>query len=137
MKLSCGIVIINSYGCVLGCKPHGKTHPFYDIPKGEIDNDENPYKCAIRETYEETGLDLSSVELIDCGVFDYMSNKRLHLFKCIFDIENFNILTCTSKYYNQTKKEYFPEVNSYRLINCNEIDVYFYPKLSPILKMII
>ena len=39
---------------VLVCSWSGKSWGF---PKGKIDENELPLKCAIRETYEETGFD--------------------------------------------------------------------------------
>lgn len=137
MKLSCGITIINSKGQVLGCKPHDRPHPYYDIPKGEKDEGETPYECALRETLEETGLDLSGVELTDCGEFDYMINKRVHIYKCFYDVDDLTSLQCTSKYYNNKKLEFCPEISGYRWVEKDDINNVFYPKLSPILNTII
>lgn len=37
-----------------------KCHRDYGFPKGKINKNENPIECAIRETFEETGYDISS-----------------------------------------------------------------------------
>lgn len=36
-----------------------KNGCFYVLPKGSIDSDEDPFDAALRETYEETGVDLA------------------------------------------------------------------------------
>ena len=43
-------------------KRHGKT---YDLPKGTRDRGESMIKCAIRETFEETGIKVSPIDFID------------------------------------------------------------------------
>ena len=49
-KESAGIVITDG-DVVLGCKSYQ-----WDLPKGEIEEGEEPIDAAIRETQEETGL---------------------------------------------------------------------------------
>lgn len=45
------VLIIQSYGKLWG------------LPKGHLENDENPKVCAIRETLEETGIKLEEYQL--------------------------------------------------------------------------
>lgn len=138
MKLSCGIVLINSMGRILACKPHERPHQYYDVPKGEIDEGETPYECALRETFEETGLDLTDQELIDCGEFTYIPNKKnIHLFMCHYDIDNIENLVCTSMYFNRDKKMLCPEISEYRFVTPEQIEEIFYPSLVPVLKNIL
>ena len=138
MKTSCGIVIINCHNQILGCVPHGKgVDTLIDIPKGGINEGETPLECALRETKEEAGLDMSSVSLTDLGVFDYNSNKKLHLFKCNYEIEDLSILRCDSNYYSYKRLKYFPEVISYEWVDFKDINNRFYKNLAPILQKII
>lgn len=43
-------------------KKHGKT---YDLPKGTRDRGESMLQCAIRETFEETGVVIPRADIID------------------------------------------------------------------------
>lgn len=136
--LSCGIVIINDKNQVLGCIPTNKgKDTLIDIPKGQIDEGETPYECAIRETFEETGLNLKGIDYIDCGEYDYLPKKRLHLFKCNFNVDDLSKLKCTSNYFDKYKKDYFPEVCSYEFVDKENVEKRFYKNLFPILKKII
>ena len=135
MKYSCGIIIIHNNN-VLGCKPTNKIHPFYDIPKGEMNMDETPIQCAIRETKEETGLNIPKNILKYLGEFDYLPNKKLHLFKCNYNIDDISNLNCVSYYYDEKRLKYFPEVESYKMIPLTELNI-FYPQLFKILNNVL
>ena len=52
MEKSCGCVVFNN-GKVLVEK---SLSGFYGFPKGHIENGETDEECAIRETFEETGI---------------------------------------------------------------------------------
>jgi len=138
MKISCGILLINTEdNVILGCKPTNRPHGYYDVPKGELDENETPLECAIRETREETGLVIPENILTDLGEFDYLPNKkRLHLFKCEYIIEDLSKLMCISHYYDEKRMKHLPEVSSYDLISFDELDK-FYPSLYLILKNIV
>lgn len=71
---------------------------WWDLPKGKIENNENPIKTAIREVYEECNLDLNKTNIIH---YEFI-NSTFHIFiqnniKCIketlwyfFKINNYN-----------------------------------------------
>jgi len=130
-KISAGIIILNKYGQILGCKPFGKYDGRCDIPKGGIEIDESPYNAAIRETFEETGLDLSGIELEEIGFCEYQPKKDLHLFKCYYEIPDMSILNCTSHF--KLNENLFPEVDGYEWIDIEHIDSRFYVSLAPVL----
>lgn len=136
MQLSSGIIIVNSKNQILGCKPHGKTHNYVDIPKGHVEENETPYEAALRETMEETGLDMSGVTLTDCGEHDYLREKRLHVFICNHDIDDITNLKCTSFYHSKYNNQEFPEIVSYEWIDEKDIEERFYIRLSPIIKKV-
>lgn len=134
-EISSGIIIINKNNQILACRPFGKNDGRFDIPKGHIENGETPYQAAIRETFEETGLDMSNIELIDLGLFKYIKNKDLYLFKCEYNIEDLSKLNCTT--YFEIKGNKFPEVDSYEWINIEDVENKFYVKLGLILKKLL
>lgn len=50
---------------LIGDDKHRKKHgAIYDLPKGTRDPGETMIDCAIRETFEETGINISKSELI-------------------------------------------------------------------------
>jgi len=53
---------------------------WWDIPKGRQDPGESSLATVIRETREETGLELMPDALVDLGVVYYREDKSLHLF---------------------------------------------------------
>jgi len=129
--VSSGVIIYNDTH-VLGCVPYGKKN-MLDIPKGQMNDGELPVDAAIRETYEETGLQLHKSKLNYLGLFQYNKNKNLYLFSCKmnFDIHK---LYCSSTFEMYGKQ--VPEMIGYKQIeidNYYEIEMYFYPSLSKIL----
>ena len=135
-ELSCGIIIINSNNQILGCKAGGMSGLLLDIPKGHIEEGESEIDCAIRETFEETGINVLKETLIDLGKFEYIKKKDLHLFKCNYDIENLSKLFCST--YRITKKgTKVPEVIRYEWINIDNLENKFYFSLEKVLKQIL
>jgi 8-oxo-dGTP pyrophosphatase MutT (NUDIX family) len=68
-RLSCGILILNGQQELLLCHVTGQDH--WDLPKGGAHEGESPLQAALRETREETGLDLAAEVLRELGRFDY------------------------------------------------------------------
>jgi len=135
-QLTCGVIIINSDNKILGCKAYGKGDigQIYDIPKGKLEPNETPVQTAIRETKEETGLNLNNIKLKDLGEFKYNSKKRLHLFKCKLD-PNINDMYCKSRFdVNGVSR---PEMVGYKFFNFNEISDNFYKNLGRVLNNIL
>jgi 8-oxo-dGTP pyrophosphatase MutT (NUDIX family) len=137
-ELSCGIIIINSENKILGCRAYGKDkiQLAYDIPKGKINIEETTYQAAIRETIEETSLDLSDIEIKDLGHFTYNSKKDLHLFKCYYNIKDLSKLHCDSMF-TDNFGNICPEVVGYKWIDFSEINTHFYLSLGKILNTIL
>lgn len=131
MIYSAGVIIHNGES-ILGCVPFGRKN-LLDIPKGQLKENEEPINAAIRETKEETGIALSRSNLKYLGLYDYIKNKKLHLFSA-FDNFDLNQLYCSSTFDYNGKQ--VPEMIGYKLINIKDTYLmyqYFYPSLSKIL----
>lgn len=132
-QISAGVIIINDKGKILACIPSGKekmTSNFCDIPKGRIEEGESPIEAAIRETFEETGIDLSNVELTDLGKHPYLKNKDLHLFRCNFNVD-LKTLKCTSFF--DFKGHKIPEVVDFIWVEKENIKNIYYKALYPLI----
>ena len=60
-------------------RKHGAT---YDLPKGTRDPGESMIDCAIRETFEETGINITPIELLE-GPF---RTSFLHMWLAEIDV---------------------------------------------------
>lgn len=85
---------IEVVGCFLECdgkilllhrQEHTSQGNLWGIPGGKLEKSETPVIAAIRETFEETGFDISKQEIVDLGKvyikypsFDYV----YHMIKC-------------------------------------------------------
>lgn len=96
-----GIFILRKDGKLLICHPTNHAVDFYSIPKGKIESGETKIEAAIRETFEETNIDLFGTKdfhVTQLESVGYRSGKKtLHPFlykeKLIstFDWENIEI----------------------------------------------
>lgn len=129
-EISTGVIIENGKGEMLCAHCTGKkwVPGNYDIPKGHIDEGEEPYQAAVREVKEETSLDLSDVHLTDLGIYPYMPKKNLYLFWCEVPDLDVKSLKCNSYFVGKNDKEY-PEVDSFKLIPINDLS-YLYKGLQ-------
>lgn len=58
--IAAGIFLVNKYNQVLVCHPTNHKPDFWSIPKGKVEDGEALIDAALRETFEETNIDLSS-----------------------------------------------------------------------------
>ena len=70
-KMGAGIIIISFDGNtpkilgLIGDAKHRKKHrKTYDLPKGQVDKGESNWNAALRETFEETGIQLDQFDVI-------------------------------------------------------------------------
>ena len=69
---------------LIGDKKHRQKHgAIYDLPKGTRDHGETMVDCAIRETFEETGINIASSEMF-AGPF---RTSFLHMWLAEIDIK--------------------------------------------------
>lgn len=110
--VSAGVLMFDSQDRILLGHATGNAH--WDIPKGKIEEGEDPIDAALREVWEETGIVLQKEDLIDLGRFKYTPKKDLHLFcVCSMDWSMLNEvghLKCQSF----TEKG-FPEMDAYTM----------------------
>ena len=133
MVISAGVIIINDDGKILGCVPFGRSRyapNTLDIPKGKVEEGESAKDGAIREVFEETGIDLTGVELIDLGQHVYIKGKDLHLFKCNYNV-SVDSLKCSSDF--ERNGQMWPEVIGYEWISIENISTRFYRSLVKLL----
>lgn len=105
-----GILIQNIDGDFLMCHP--TNHPdIWSLPKGHIEEGENPKDTAIRETIEETNLDVTKLD----GILTFLTThpykieggrktKNLHvfLFKSNVDMKKMELdIKCVSSFTTQ------------------------------------
>jgi 8-oxo-dGTP pyrophosphatase MutT (NUDIX family) len=119
--VSCGTLIINAKGEILLC--HVTGQPQYDIPKGCMDPGEDALTAALRELWEETGLEFDGSNFEDLGNCYYKTNKWLHLFKvrAPADLVTLDHLTCRSHFRCSATGEMRPEMDGYRWASRAEI----------------
>lgn len=82
-----GVTLIKNKKVLLGYHTARKyEQPSWAMPGGHVDSDENIYKAAIREVFEETGIKLS--EVIPIGFFDdYFEDYRVLSFQVFAEIK--------------------------------------------------
>lgn len=132
--LSCGLILINNNKILLG---HVTGKKFWDIPKGEIENNESHVECCLRELKEETNLDYQNLrkDFIELGLYKYNENKDLYLYKIERDIQDLTKLCCNSYFYMEGIKT--PEIDSYKMVSFDEIDKFVTLQMSFILHKIL
>ena len=59
-----GIFIINREKKLLVCHPTNHKVDFYSIPKGKVEENEAMIDAALRETWEETNIDLATSDSV-------------------------------------------------------------------------
>jgi 8-oxo-dGTP pyrophosphatase MutT (NUDIX family) len=89
---TCGVFIINKNNEVLICHPTRHPQTEWSIPKGKIEKGEDFVDAAIRETFEETNVDLthvSSIIKLDSQLYNH-KKKVLQPF-LVLELKNPNI----------------------------------------------
>lgn len=82
MVISCGTLIIYK-NKVLLCHPTGNVDGNYSPPKGFVDGNESYVDCAIRETFEEIGINITLKQL-SLPVIEIPYNKGKKIYKKVY-----------------------------------------------------
>jgi len=85
MKISAGLVIIQDNKILLVHPTNSPWWKTYSIPKGHVDDGEDLIDTAIRETFEETGLNIKRKHIDEesKGVINYTDEKG-NIYKKVF-----------------------------------------------------
>lgn len=78
MEIAAGLIIIYKHKILLCHPTNAKWYTTYSIPKGVIDEGESKITCALRETFEETGLGINAEKIKNPGnpfVVNYRNKK--------------------------------------------------------------
>lgn len=119
MQISCGFIVYNnSNKSILLCEENrGKL---FSIPKGKIEIGESFYETAIRELYEETGVNFNNLK----GMQVFQLKNRKYIKR--------NKILCSFLLYTET----FEDSNiSFENVNKNEISKVFWYKLNKIINL--
>jgi 8-oxo-dGTP pyrophosphatase MutT (NUDIX family) len=129
--LSCGILILTEQRELLLCHVTGQNH--WDLPKGGMHDGESPLQAALRETREETGLDLNAQPLHELGRFDYRPKKDLHLFAALMPRLDVAQLSCESHFSQAGTGHRLPEMDGYDWFGFERIGELCTPKMTAVL----
>lgn len=97
LPATCGLLICSPAGWLLG---HTTDTPFWDLPKGKMEANEDPLEAALRECEEETGLDLrayrSHFKDLGLDVYNRKRGKTLRLFQLTLE-KPLDLTPCVSR----------------------------------------
>ena len=90
-RVGLGIIIVNHDGKILIGKRKGSHAPYYSIPGGHLELGETFEEGAIRETKEETDLDIIDPKVIAVtNNLETYRNEGLHFISIVLLAENFS-----------------------------------------------
>jgi len=120
--IAAGIFLVKRDGNILICHPTNHPMDFWSIPKGKVDEGEYFIDAALRETFEETNIDLrNNIDLIKLEPVNYKHGKKiLHTFLALeskspnLDWNAFNI-KCNSNV--PEDRGGFPEMDDYKWVS--------------------
>jgi len=123
--IAAGVFLIKKDGNLLICHPTNHNKNFWTIPKGKVDAGEDYVDAAIRETFEETNIDLSEFTNIRwLAPINYSHRKKmLHPF-LVFEDENDGVdwglfdIKCNSNV--PEERGGFPEIDGYKWSTLDE-----------------
>jgi len=130
-RLSCGVLVLNPARELLLCHVTGQNH--WDLPKGGIEAGETPLQAALRETVEESGLQLRAETLLDLGRLPYTHKKNLHLFAVCMPRFDLADLHCESHYLDRPSGRLLPEMDGYGWFDFTEALRQCSPKMAVVL----
>lgn len=83
-ELTCGLLITSPAGWFLA---HATDTPYWDLPKGQREPDEDPLEAALRECWEETGLELSHLRHLCVPLGQAPYNKKMGKTLALFRLD--------------------------------------------------
>lgn len=126
-NITCGIYLYNTKTKkILVCHATNSSWNKWSIPKGLLDEGEEPFKAACRELKEETGIDISNLHILHTHALPVIKyqrqNKILESYLLITDsdLDNFPF-NCQMLVNNE-----FPEVDGWKWINLSKMKDYLH-----------
>ena len=130
--IASGIFIINKEKEVLICHPTNHPWDVWSIPKGKVEKGEDLIVGAIRETFEETNIDLKNATLFHQLETQAYKHKKKELNPFLFlETENPKIdlsvinLKCNSNV--PEERGGFPEMDAYEWTDIETAKKYLHP----------
>lgn len=128
--IAAGIFIIRQDKKLLICHPTNHAVDFWSIPKGKLDDGEEIIDAAIRETYEETNIDLTttmaresfSIHPLDSVQYGH-KKKMIYPFLYIetkFSTMNWENLEIKCNSNVPIDRGGFPEMDDYKWVTLDE-----------------
>lgn len=121
--VTCGIYLYSTTSeKVLVC--HATHSPWnnWSIPKGLPDNGETPYAAAMRELYEETGIELEKIHTVTVQPLDARKyQKQNKILESFLVVTNSDLSTHTFVCHSFTEKQ-FPEVDRWKWVSLDEAE---------------
>lgn len=124
--VAAGVFLVNSKHQVLICHPTRHSETLWSIPKGKVEEGEELLAAAIRETYEETNIDLTNYTLvINMDPVTYTHKKKVLYPFIVFENYNDKLgsfdsfeIKCNSNV--PIERGGFPEMDAYRWVDFSE-----------------
>jgi 8-oxo-dGTP pyrophosphatase MutT (NUDIX family) len=123
--IAAGIFLVRKDGTLLVCHPTNHDPNFWSIPKGKVEEGEYYIDAAIRETFEETNINVMDCRNIrGLQAVNYSHRKKiLHPF-VVLESENLNLnwnafdIKCNSNV--PEDRGGFPEMDAYQWVGLDE-----------------
>ena len=126
-----GFFLVRKDNKILVCHPTRHPSTFWSIPKGRLDNDEEPLDAAIRETMEESNVDLTDWQIIhNIEPIVYPNNKKILYAFVFFEFQNkinFDSLDLKCNSFVEREKGGFPEMDGYKWLTVDESKEQLHP----------
>lgn len=120
---------------VLGCHNTGVNDERYDLPKGLMEEGETPIETAVRELFEETGIEIDKSCLTFIGIVPYNYKKNIALNLCVVsELPELNTLKCESMFTNYDDVE-LPEIDGYGYFLVNRYRDYLRARMCKAIEM--
>ncbi len=139
--VTCALMVVTPEGVLLVHPTGHRRDHSWSFPKGLKDEGERTYHAALRECFEETGLDLRGNSVTDLGTYSYTKEKDYNLFMIkvpdtyIPDPVDLSKLHCASLF--EDKGRMLPEVDDFCIKPLREALELLNPKQSAILAYVI
>jgi len=131
--IAAGVFIINKNNKVLICHPTNHKPNTWSIPKGKIEALETFAEACIRETFEETNIDLSDYKdkLIMLDSVNYSHKKKMLipfvLFENDYELLDLTMVTLQCNSNVPEDRGGFPEMDGYDWVTIDEARKLLHP----------